>query len=64
MVTYLQQISTAKKTAEKTKAKTAPAATTTTAAKGKNQKATLKVTKGNDNMYDDYGDDYDDYDDY
>uniref|UniRef100_A0A1I7TCG2 Eukaryotic translation initiation factor 3 30 kDa subunit n=1 Tax=Caenorhabditis tropicalis TaxID=1561998 RepID=A0A1I7TCG2_9PELO len=66
MVTYLQQISTAKKTAEKIKAKTAPAAAPAAAAGNKkNQKATLKVTKGNDNMYDDYGaDDYDDYDDY
>uniref|UniRef100_A0A8R1DZ58 Eukaryotic translation initiation factor 3 30 kDa subunit n=1 Tax=Caenorhabditis japonica TaxID=281687 RepID=A0A8R1DZ58_CAEJA len=67
MVTYLQQISTAKKTAEKQKAKAAPASAAAAAATGnkKNQKATLKVTKGNDNMYDDYGaDDYDDYDDY
>ncbi|PIC54512.1 hypothetical protein B9Z55_003736 [Caenorhabditis nigoni] len=67
MVTYLQQISTAKKTAEKQKAKANPAAAAPAAANNKkNQKATLKVTKGNDNMYDDYGgaDDYDDYDDY
>ncbi|CAL2028207.1 CBN-EIF-3.J protein [Caenorhabditis brenneri] len=63
MVTYLQQISTAKKAAEKIKAKTAPAAAAPAAKK--NQKATLKVTKRNDNMLDDYGaDDYDDYDDY
>ncbi|CAP27921.2 Protein CBG08014 [Caenorhabditis briggsae] len=44
-----------------------PAAAAPAAANNKkNQKATLKVTKGNDNMYDDYGgaDDYDDYDDY
>ncbi|KAF1771715.1 hypothetical protein GCK72_003542 [Caenorhabditis remanei] len=65
MITYLQQISTAKKTAEKIKAKATPAAAAPSAAGNKKAKATLKVTKGNDNMYDDYGaDDFDDYDDY
>lgn len=44
--------------------KATTAAKPAAAANKKNAKATLKVTKGNDSMYDDYGDDQDDYDDY
>ncbi|CAB3408681.1 unnamed protein product [Caenorhabditis bovis] len=64
MSNLLKQISDSKKaSAKKDKSKPAAVAATTSTKKG--QKASLKVTKGSDNLYDDYGDDeYDDYDDF